>query len=427
MFTSLFSFFLIAHFASCGWYLVIHFERDYVSEGYSGNNEIFFMQTGWKYARAFYWAISTMTSFNNTYPTTDLEAGFTLAVCVVGVVFWVILIGTVQSLFQQLDATETEFKNKIERLSNYLRYRKIPDKLQSQVLSYFQYLWSSSQGLDTDMLADSDLPEYIRVEIALHLSRDIIQKVPLFKNVDQQFINSMVLKLKPFVALPSVYIMRKGEIGKEMFFLSRGNVEVVSEDGSVVYASLKDGSFFGEMALLFNSKRSASVRSVGYCDLFVLTKQDFDQVMLQFPEQKKIVMTEAEKRNQMNQNKAAGKSSDDSSNSASSSSLQQKKMKTILKIPTLFSAARPPTSSSSTRVARPPSSLSRKGSPEPPSATASSNSNNNNNSSNSPFSSSSTNSASFVRKRSNSIQLDRPPSRSISKKQSGKNISNNNE
>jgi CRP-like cAMP-binding protein len=57
-------------------------------------------------------------------------------------------------------------------------------------------------------------------------------------------------------------------------------VEVVVGKGEQqkVVANLGEGSFFGEIALLFESKRTASIRAKTYCDLFVLRKADLDKV-----------------------------------------------------------------------------------------------------------------------------------------------------
>ena len=46
----------------------------------------------------------------------------------------------------------------------------------------------------------------------------------------------------------------------QMFFINRGMVEVVSEDGTVVFATMNEGKFFGEISLVFSCPRTASIR-----------------------------------------------------------------------------------------------------------------------------------------------------------------------
>ena len=79
-------------------------------------------------------------------------------------------------------------------------------------------------------------------------------------------------------------IFRQGEPGADMFFISRGHCEVIGPDGRSVVATLREGDFFGEIALLEHRPRTASVRAATYCDLYRLDKESFDRVIERFPE-----------------------------------------------------------------------------------------------------------------------------------------------
>ena len=50
------------------------------------------------------------------------------------------------------------------------------------------------------------------------------------------------------------------------------------------FGMLKDGECFGEMALLLNQPRSATVRAVSDCDLLVLEADDFRRIVADFPQ-----------------------------------------------------------------------------------------------------------------------------------------------
>ena len=60
-----------------------------------------------------------------------------------------------------------------------------------------------------------------------------------------------------------------------MFFVKHGKLLVLGEDDQIV-ATLGDGSYFGEISILniggSGNRRTASVMSVGYSDLFCLSK-----------------------------------------------------------------------------------------------------------------------------------------------------------
>jgi len=78
-----------------------------------------------------------------------------------------------------------------------------------------------------------------------------------------------------------------GEVGKEMYIVSRGRLQVVSDNNKMVLATLRPGSYFGEISILnmgsAGNRRTASVRSVGYSDLFCLSKTDLWEVLKDYP------------------------------------------------------------------------------------------------------------------------------------------------
>jgi glucose-6-phosphate 1-dehydrogenase len=121
------------------------------------------------------------------------------------------------------------------------------------------------------------------------INRDVLKKVPLFQECDTVFLNSVMLALQPVAYSPGDYIVRKGERGDQMYFVIRGQVEVVGGDGQVV-TTLGDGSFFGEVGLLLSRPRTASIRATTYCDTFVLERSDFVKVLRDYPQFAKSIL-----------------------------------------------------------------------------------------------------------------------------------------
>jgi glucose-6-phosphate 1-dehydrogenase len=115
------------------------------------------------------------------------------------------------------------------------------------------------------------------------VNRDVLSKVPLFHDSHPVFLQALAMMLKPVAFDPGDDIIRQGEAGREMYFISRGEVEVLDGSGSRV-AALGEGDFFGELSLLLSQPRNATVRARTACDLFVLEQQDFAAALKGHPE-----------------------------------------------------------------------------------------------------------------------------------------------
>jgi CRP-like cAMP-binding protein len=81
-----------------------------------------------------------------------------------------------------------------------------------------------------------------------------------------------------------------------MYIVKRGKLSVVGDDGKTIFATLTDGSVFGELSILnisgvkTGNRRTANVRSVGYSDLFCLSKNDLWDVLEDYPEAKALLI-----------------------------------------------------------------------------------------------------------------------------------------
>lgn len=115
------------------------------------------------------------------------------------------------------------------------------------------------------------------------VNRAVLEKVPLFKVCDPMFLHTLAMALKADVYDAGDVIIRQGQPGHEMYFISRGEVEVYNDKNQVL-RTLQAGDFFGELSLLHSQPRAASVRAKTSCDLFILEKADFDKALKERPE-----------------------------------------------------------------------------------------------------------------------------------------------
>jgi glucose-6-phosphate 1-dehydrogenase len=124
---------------------------------------------------------------------------------------------------------------------------------------------------------------------------DVLEESPLFEGADPLLLSAVILALRPMTVAPGETIIRQGEVSTEMYFICRGEVDVLDLKGEIVN-QLQDGQFFGEVALLLTTARTADVRAKTLCDLFVLSQNDFKRILRDHPQFAKKILQVAKDR-----------------------------------------------------------------------------------------------------------------------------------
>jgi CPA1 family monovalent cation:H+ antiporter len=114
-------------------------------------------------------------------------------------------------------------------------------------------------------------------------TKGLIGSFEMFGGLDSTELDALVRLFRPRLLLPGEILIRKGERGKGMFFISSGAVEVRLPTQRV---RLGSGEFVGEMALLSRRPRLADVISLGYGRALELSAADFERFLTKYPRAK---------------------------------------------------------------------------------------------------------------------------------------------
>jgi len=133
-----------------------------------------------------------------------------------------------------------------------------------------------------------------------------------FFNRDMNFLQAISRELQIELFPPKANIITEGEMGEKMYFLHRGEVEILVGPNEHKVTQLSDGNVFGEMVLFGSGKRAATVRAVEACDCRVIHHRLFGQILKKFPdEQKFFAQVAAERLGQTKQVKQQQKGDDE--------------------------------------------------------------------------------------------------------------------
>ncbi|KAM7065759.1 cyclic nucleotide-gated channel alpha-3 isoform 1-T2 [Acridotheres tristis] len=248
-----------------------------------------------KYIYSLYWSTLTLTTIGETPPPVkDEEYLFVVIDFLVGVLIFATIVGNVGSMISNMNASRAEFQAKVDSIKQYMQFRKVTKDLEARVIKWFDYLWTNKKTVDEKEVL-KNLPDKLKAEIAINVHLDTLRKVRIFQDCEAGLLIELVLKLKPTVFSPGDYICKKGDIGREMYIIKEGKLAVVADDGITQFVVLSDGSYFGEISILnikgskSGNRRTANIRSIGYSDLFCLSKDDLMEALTEYPEAKKAL------------------------------------------------------------------------------------------------------------------------------------------
>jgi CPA1 family monovalent cation:H+ antiporter len=149
----------------------------------------------------------------------------------------------------------------------------------------------------TATVLGSELPP---LDLGLH-TEALIRRFDMFAGLGEAELRALARLFRPRLLVPEEKVIRRGERGHAMFFISSGAVEVVLPNRRV---RLGSGDFFGEMALLSGQRRQADVVALGYCQVLVLNAADFRRFLRRYPEAKAEIARTARARARANREKA---------------------------------------------------------------------------------------------------------------------------
>ncbi|HBB16386.1 MAG TPA: cyclic nucleotide-binding protein [Syntrophus sp. (in: bacteria)] len=124
---------------------------------------------------------------------------------------------------------------------------------------------------------------------------NLVAKVPLFRMLDAVRIAAISGVLRSRRAEPGERLFRKGDKGDSMYFIVSGELEIDMETAASK-GRFGAGDFFGEIALITDSERTATITALTACKLLVLYKDDFESFMNAHPDLKQVVLSAAKQR-----------------------------------------------------------------------------------------------------------------------------------
>lgn len=139
------------------------------------------------------------------------------------------------------------------------------------------------------------------------ISWGMVSRVPVFHGLNPDTISSIMSMLKARTYTINQVVFKAGDPAEQMFFITSGEAKAETDDGVFV---LKEGDYFGELALLEDRVHGGTVSAVTQLHVLELDKNDFQYLLSIHPEINQKIREEA----MVRQNEVAAAMTTDRSN-----------------------------------------------------------------------------------------------------------------
>ncbi|KAJ3416612.1 hypothetical protein HDV05_000894 [Chytridiales sp. JEL 0842] len=238
-------------------------------------------------ANQYIWSV--FNSVANVYPVTGfipsepVEQIVTIIMILIGAILYAALVGTISSFSFGLDSSGRKFKERLDEVNEYMSYIKLNEGLRQKVAQYYDLKYQGKYFDEAAIFAEMN--DSLRREIAIHNCKDLIDKVPFLRRElkdgrDDVFVGRIAQALQATHFVKGDTIFEQGWVGNEMYFIQRGKVAIIVNGNQV--ATLSDGAFFGEVALLGDMPRTATIRAIANTVLYRFGRSDFANILADF-------------------------------------------------------------------------------------------------------------------------------------------------
>ena len=276
------------HILGCLWFYMVSVQKKWIPPlDTIYPTTTFYQQDLWyQYWMSVYHAILIETS-NDIAPRIEtIQVVFWTLMILIGAVVNAYIFGMIIFLVAAMNNKSNAFIQKLDTWNNAMRNLKIPKEIQTDVIGYLIYtegLLDSQNELETFLsLISSTLKE----KVTKHIFTLTLNDADIFKGRNL-LIEALTKALVIKTCKPEEVIMEQEDEPDNLYFIAKGgwNVYVRNKANLRTKANvLKAGDLFGEVSIISNCKRTATVKSNNYSTLAFLHISMFTVIFEKHPE-----------------------------------------------------------------------------------------------------------------------------------------------
>jgi CRP-like cAMP-binding protein len=322
---------IIAHWIGCVNFMLVRL-YDFPEESWVGFADLEDAPISIQYSWCFFKALAQLigvgfdippivnTSCLERTPWCTVEHWITLTCLYIGSIYVALLISSISYVIVNMDKGSSNLSMQLWTLNEYLGNKKVPYEIRDRVRNFFRLRFAEGKMYNESEVLGL-LPPNLKNDILSHNQKLLFEQVPLLrsgldpKEPQDKSADALRSLLAPMLEKRIMFqyetIFEEGSVGSEIFFIVTGIVQICSDSIAIddddndidaggenggVYKSISDGCYFGDVAVLLNTRRTASTRARTNLVLSVISQADVTKVLEEFPEVNKYMKEIAKKR-----------------------------------------------------------------------------------------------------------------------------------
>lgn len=273
------------------------------------------------YEAGYYCAVMTLTTigYGDVVPKTDAERGVWILIMFTGAIVYAYAVGSICSILARMYEGHATFKKECDDFANFLDRKRFPPELKIRLKQYASFTWTREKAANHKQLLKL-LSDSIQLEIYGVIARKWVVRVPFISQVMspsnsgeyEGFIQGVASKFVFLAFPPNETLLKKSQLVTQMYLIERGMVMLhvsdhfASDRGFVSQPSahpdrpsnvmfrksipalafdeeLTAGASFGAEMIVDNFESPYTATTLTYCNAYLLTRVDLDQVLENLP------------------------------------------------------------------------------------------------------------------------------------------------
>jgi CRP-like cAMP-binding protein len=289
---------MFVHCIGCAWSMIAEIDQKWRPPSEGPLSDFYEAKVDKKYSFSLYHGVY-MWAGVEINPQTQLEMFFLISVILVGSIIRAVMFGKLANLMQALSKDSEHISGVMDTANTSMKNMMLPEWLQLRVIDYLLATQHSLAKQEKFVEFINLIPPSLQTEVSEVIYAEIALECPILYKFPSMF-KLLIQKLRVRFINPETLLILQGDHGDDMYYLVKGCCEVeVTDETKALHkvGQLRPGQYFGELALLYPTARTATVRSCGYSTIGELSKRDFFDLFSGFPDALKKIKKMSRKYN----------------------------------------------------------------------------------------------------------------------------------